>query len=316
MEYVFAAIGLFLLFVGGEGLVRGASVIAARMGLSALLIGVIVVGFGTSTPELIVSVEAALKGNTGIALGNIVGSNIANVLLILSMAAVITRLACKGNAVIRDAAFVIFASVALFIFALMGEIGRIGGVAMLGVLGAYLFYCVQSERKAASANDNQSTEQVEIPKLSLPVAIILAIGGIAVLMLGANFLIKGATQIARDFGISEAIIGLTLVAVGTSLPELAASVIGAIRKQTDMVVGNILGSNFYNILGILGVASAIKPIPVDGRIATLDIPINIAVAVATLVVIIAFKRIGRVTGFAALGLYVAYVGWMFTSGNI
>lgn len=312
MEYIYTLLGLLLLFVGGEVLVRGAVVLSKRLGLSALLIGSVVVGFGTSTPEMIVSVQAALHDQPGIALGNVVGSNIANVMLILAIAALITPLPCQDPAIRRDSMMVVVASLLMMMAAQMGLIAGVAGAGMIVLLGVYLSYCYQAERK--STHEKRVEKELEISKMKLPVAIIAAVGGIAVLMIGAQYLIDGATAIARSFGLSEAIIGLTLIAVGTSLPELAASAIGAWRRHTDMVVGNILGSNLFNILAVLGVTSVIKPVPVEGRIADLDIPIMLGVAIATLAVIAMRGRIGRKTGALALVLYGVYVAGMFSAG--
>lgn len=310
--------GLALLFVGGEALVRGSVVISQRLGISAVLIGVVIVGFGTSTPELLVSVKASLANQPEIALGNIVGSNIANVMLILATAAIITPLACSDPAIRRDALMVVLASITLLLldFA-FGGTGLLSGLAMLALLGGYIYYSYRKDQasKALTAPQEgvheKEVHEYEGIKINLPIALIMAIGGIAILILGADWLVTGATSIARDFGISEAVIGLTLVAVGTSLPELAASVIGAIRRQTDVVIGNILGSNMFNILGILGVASIIKPIPIDGRIATLDIPIMLGVAIGAATLIWLRPALGRLAGVICLGLYIAYVVWMF-----
>lgn len=323
MDFVYVVLGLLLLFGGGEALIRGSVAVSERFGISPVLIGVVIVGFGTSTPELLVSVQASLAGSPEIALGNIVGSNIANVMLILAMAAIITPLACRDVAIRRDSLVVIAASLAVIFAATLGEVARVLGALMIAALAAYVFYSYRADQKqkAALAGAEVLHEREvhayenEKPMASLPLSLGMAIGGIVVLMIGARLLVDGATNIARGYGVSEAIIGLSLVAVGTSLPELAAGVIGAIRKQTDMVVGNILGSNMYNILGILGIASVIKPIPVDGRMAALDIPIMLGVAVLTTAVVFGLKVFGRGVGLACLVLYIAYVWWMFASGQ-
>ena len=320
MDIVYVVAGLVLLFVGGEGLIRGAVAISKKMGISPILIGVVIVGFGTSTPELIVSVEAALQNQPAIALGNIVGSNIANIMLIMGLAALITPLLADDAAIRRDCLIMVAASVLLMAIMPLGEISRPIGALMVASIIGYVIYAYKKDQKERlvpvphEVVHEREVHEFEAPKTSLPVSIVMAVGGIALLMLGAGWLVTGATSIARAYGVPEAIIGLTLVAVGTSLPELAASVVGAVKKQTDVVIGNIIGSNMYNILGILGIASVLKPIPMDPRMAAIDIPIMLAVAIGTTVVIFAAKKFGRITGAVCIALYVGYVWWMFQSG--
>lgn len=319
MDFILIAAGLLLLFVGGEALVRGSVAISKRLGISAILIGVVVVGFGTSTPELLVSVKASLAGQPDIALGNVVGSNIANILLILAMAAVITPIICTDKAIRRDSIAVVGASIALLFLSYLGVVSMIVGAFMLAALIAYLIYSYQSERRekmqlagTGTAHEHEA-EQFE-NKLGLGVSILMSVAGIAMLVFGADFLVEGASNVARGFGISEAVIGLSLVAVGTSLPELAASISAALKKNSDVIIGNILGSNLFNILAILGIASIIKPIPVTGQIAIFDIPFALAIAVISMIIIILFKQFGRLTGFALLTIYAIYIAWMYSGG--
>ena len=322
MDIVYIVAGLVLLFVGGEGLIRGSVTISKKFGISPILIGVVIVGFGTSTPELLVSVEAALQNQPAIALGNIVGSNIANIMLIMALAALITPLLADDSAIRRDALIMVAASVQLMAVVPLGEITRpIGALMVAGILGyvVYAYRKDQAERLARAGAEGVHEKEVhefEAPKTSLPISLAMAGGGIALLMLGADWLITGATAIARSYGVPEAIIGLTLVAVGTSLPELAASIVGAVKRETDVVIGNILGSNMYNILGILGIASIIKPIPIDPRMAAIDIPVMLGVAIGTTIVIFMAKKFGRVTGGICLALYIGYVWWMFKTGVV
>lgn len=321
MDIVFIIAGLVLLFAGGEALIRGSVAVSEKLGISPILIGVVIVGFGTSTPELLVSVQASLAGSPAIALGNVVGSNIANVLLILAVAALITPIACADVAIKRDAVTVVAASALVLLAVQFDPIGRVfGGLFVIAIAGyIYYSYWAEKRQKALSPSGHVLHEDMGLeaekkaPHGSLAVSLAIAVGGIVVLIVGARFLVDGATSIARAYGVSEAIIGLSLVAVGTSLPELAAAGIGAWRKQTDLVVGNILGSNLYNILGILGITSLISPIPVDPRVAGLDVPIMLGVAVLTAFVIFAFRRFGRATGLVSLLGYAVYVGWMFLS---
>lgn len=320
MDILYVIGGLFLLFIGGEGLVRGSVSIATRLGISTFLVGVVIVGFGTSTPELIVSVRAALAGQPDIALGNIVGSNTANILLILGLAAVISPLACAGKDARRDAIIGILAAALLGVLSFTGQLSWIAGSLMVAFLAAYIIYSYRTEHKKNAAALAESAElrghieeDVGGKKDPFYLSVIFTIGGLALLMIGARYLVDGAVSIARGFGVSEAVIGLTLVAVGTSLPELAASVIAAIRKHADVAVANILGSNFYNILGILGVTGIIAPIPFEGRIAQIDVWIMLAVSVLLYLIIRLRGNIGRLTGAAFMASYAAYTAWLFTA---
>jgi cation:H+ antiporter len=317
MDYAYVAAGLALLLLGGEGLVRGSVAVAERLNLSTLLVSMVIVGFGTSAPELMVSTAAALKGAPNIALGNVVGSNIANILLILGMSAVIAPLACTRPEIMRDALAVLVASFALVGLAQHGMIGRLAGFIMVAALGAYLSYAYLTERKASRRDEvfrERIAEDLGKPGMGLATALTLCVLGLVFLVAGAHLLVEGATAIARRFGISNAVIGLSLVAVGTSLPELATAAISAYRKHQDVVIGNIIGSNLFNILGILGVTGIVVPIPIEGRIADIDIWIMLAVAIALAPIIWTGRVISRVEGGAFLTLYVVYMAWLFGPG--
>lgn len=324
MDYIYVVAGLVLLFIGGEGLVRGSVIISKRLGISAILIGVVVVGFGTSAPELLVSVKASLNGQPDIALGNVVGSNIANVLLILGLAAVLTPVICKDKAILRDAFAVLVSSAALLGLSYLEVIPRFAGGLMLLTLIGYLFYSYKAERKdkarmlaegnGETAHEHEAEEFDD--KLGLVPSILLSIAGIAMLVLGADLLVKGASNLAREAGISEAVIGLSLVAIGTSLPELATAIAASIKKHSDVVIGNVLGSNLFNILSILGITAMIKPVPIGGQIATFDIPFTLGIAALTLAIIFFFKNVGRVTGGLCLLAYVSYIAWLYLNGAV
>lgn len=328
MDYILIAAGLTLLFLGGEALVRGSVTISKRLGISAILIGVVVVGFGTSTPELLVSVQASLAGQPDIALGNVVGSNIANVLLILGLAAVITPIICKDKAIRRDAFAVVMATLVLFGLSYWQVISQItGGLMVLALIG-YLVYSYRSEQRdkralaaAAPAGVEPETTHEQgaeefASKMGLWVSILMSIVGIAMLVFGANFLVEGASNVARSFGIPEAVIGLSLVAVGTSLPELVTAISAALKKNSDVIIGNVLGSNLFNILSILGITALIKPVPLTGQIAAFDIPFALGIAIASLGIIFLFKKFGRLTGALFILTYAIYIGWMYTNGGI
>jgi cation:H+ antiporter len=263
LTYLLFALGLVGLFFGGEFLVRGASSIARRFGISPLVIGLTIVGFGTSAPELLVSINAAMAGQPAIAIGNVLGSNIANILLILGVSAVIAPLIIPARRLARDLAFMLLATGAIWGMLLDGVVTRMeGGVLIVGL--AVFLYMAFSSGSTPQEDDPQKT--------SVGKAALMTAGGLVLLVIGAHFLVDSASTLARAFGISEAVIGLTIVAVGTSLPELATSVIAAFRKQTEIAVGNVVGSNIFNLFGILGLTALITPIPADARFATLDMP--------------------------------------------
>lgn len=252
MDILLICIGLLLLVAGGEGLLRGSVAIAGKFGLSTLLVSMVIVGFGTSAPELMVSVSAALKGEPNIALGNVVGSNIANVLLILGLSALFMPIACARPEIRRDALAVLLASLILVGLSVSGAIDRLPGLMMLAALAAYMSYSYLTERRTSKAQEtlrDQIQEDIGKPEISLKKATVFCLAGLVLLAGGAHFLVEGATSLAEKFGIPNAIIGLTLVAVGTSLPELATAIVAAYRKHADVVIGNILGSNLFNILG-------------------------------------------------------------------
>jgi len=301
LDYIFIIVGLIGLFFGGEALVRGSVGIAKWLGMSSLLIGLTVVGFGTSTPELLVSVQAALADVPAIAIGNIVGSNIANILLIGGLTCLVWPIRVSGATLKRDTAVMMAAAAVLVPIFMTGQMGRLTGFLLLAVLIGYLVWAYLQPGDAADEDVDGA-----MPK-SIPVSVLWVVGGLVVLIFGARFLVTGATNIARDFGLSEAFIGLTIVAVGTSLPELATSVIAAFRKQSEIAIGNIVGSNIFNVLGILGVTALISPIPVEARFLTFDLPVMIAVSVLFAALLLTRPVVGRVMGVGLLILYVAYV---------
>lgn len=301
MDYLFILIGLTGLFFGGEALVRGSVSIARRLSISPFVIGLTIVGFGTSTPELLVSVEAALRGVPDIAIGNILGSNIANVLLIVGATAMIWPIRVQGQSLKRDVAVMLASGLFLIPLFAMAEVGRLAGMFLVGVLGFYLVLTFLKAEKEVI-----DTEIAPVPATVLIPLLWVGLGFVALLM-GARFLVDGAVSVARASGVSEAFIGLTIVAVGTSLPELATSLIAAVRRQSDIAIGNIVGSNIFNVLGILGVTAVIAPIPVADRFLTFDLPIMIAVSLVLACLLLARPQIGRPVGILFLAGYGAYV---------
>lgn len=322
MDYLLIAGGLVLLFVGGEGLVRGAVAIARSLGLSALLIGLTVVGFGTSLPELLVSVKANLEGAGSIAIGNVVGSNIANVLLIIGVSALILPLRGWQASVRRDAGIMMLAAVAVLVLMQFGLLDRLMATVMLAALVLYLGLAYRLEKAEAEAARNhaphtqheQETEEMEDVKLAGWRAWLVTVAGLGMLVLGAELLVDGAVNIARHYGISEAVIGLTIVAVGTSLPELATSIVAAIRRHADVAIGNVVGSNIFNLLGILGGTAIIRPITVDPAFRLVDGPIMVGVMALLALLLFRASSIGRGAGVLMLGGYAAYTAYLFQLG--
>ncbi len=300
MDWLVILAGLAGLFLGGEGLVRGAVGIAQRFALPPLLIGLTVVGFGTSTPELLVSVDAALRGVPDIAIGNILGSNIGNILLIVGLSALVWPIRVRGAALWRDTAVMTLAALVLVPLFWLGQVGRGSGALLVALLAAYLI--------RAYLRPGESQEEAEAaPVPTIRASTLWLVGGLGALMIGARFLVDGSVSIARSHGISEAVIGLTIVAVGTSLPELATSLVAALRRQSEIAVGNIVGSNIFNILGILGVTAVIAPVPVAGRFLGFDLPVMIAATILLSGLLVLRQGIGRGMGAGLLLAYGAYV---------
>lgn len=315
MDVIYIIIGFALLFMGGEGLLRGSVAIAQKYNLSTLFVSMVLVGFGTSAPELMVSVTASAKGAPSIALGNVIGSNIANILLILGLSAVFMPVVCRRSEMMRDTFAVLIASIVMSGFALHGSVNRAAGFLMLVSLVAYIAYSYSVQRANAKKDKllhKQLEADVGTPSLSLYAAISFCVLGLLFLAGGAHFLVEGATSIAEKLGVSKAVIGLTVVAVGTSLPELATAVVAAARKHADVVIGNVIGSNLFNILGVLGATAAVSPIPFEGRLAEIDIWLMLAVAVALAPIIWTGRKIGRVDGIVFVSLYVMYTVWAYT----
>lgn len=280
------------------------------MGVSALMTGLVIVGFGTSMPELVVSLDAAVSQRPDLALGNVVGSNIANLLLILAICALITPLAVHPLALTRDATGVVLASILFVVLALTGELSRLaGGLFLLG-LATYLAVALWSERRHARAAAEVYTaeaEQIRTFSGSVPGILLAVIGGLALLIGGSRLLLTGAVSLALELGVSEAAIGLTLVAVGTSLPELSITVVAAVRRQADVAVGNLLGSNLFNLLGILGLAAVIQPLAIHGRMLVFDQWAMLGTAVVVLAFLFTGRRLSRIEGAILLALYIGYI---------
>ncbi len=306
---VFSLIGGFiLLFLAGELLVRGASNLAEKLGVQPLVVGIVIVGFGTSVPELATSVQAALKGAPGIAIGNVVGSNMANMLLVLGAGAVVYPIATKRSHVFRDGGLGIIGALVLLYAAWQGELSRFNGIVLIAGLVGYLWYLLHDDHKQREIAREAAghTKQVfSWSAISLDSAILLA--GLVGVLLGGKLLVDGAVELARVFNIDEGVVGLTVVALGTSLPELATSIVAAFRRETDLAVGNILGSNIYNIFGIGGITATISPIPIVGLMGSLNIPLLLVMSIVLVGIVVWQHGVTRITGAAFLVSYLAYV---------
>ncbi|MEQ9258937.1 MAG: calcium/sodium antiporter [Roseovarius sp.] len=295
-------------------LVRGAVSAARALNISPMVIGLTLVGFGTSTPELVTSLQAALSGSSGIAIGNVVGSNIGNVLLILGLAALLAPIAVDPRAFRRDGTVMIAATLAGLAVVLAGEAGRLAGALFLAGLAAYLGFTLWSERGSApspaGAVYEAEAEAVPGPDQPMALSLVIAVAGLALTLLGARFLVSGAVEIASAAGISEAVIGLTIVAIGTSMPELVTAVIAVRKGQGDVALGNVLGSNIFNLLGILGITALVQPMAVPPEIIRLDIWVMTGAALLLMVFARTGWRIGRREGGLMLALYLAYLVWL------
>ncbi len=308
--------GLLLLFGGGEVLVRGSVQLAERLGVSSLIIGLVVIGFGTSMPELVTSLQAALDGTPDVAWGNIVGSNISNSVFILGAAALAAPIVLDANGLKRDAAFGFAISILLWLLAMAGLISVITGLALICLLFAYLGYAYYEETHDAPAHgaayDKGAAHSITLPETDLETAgwakpVLMTVAGLALLILGGKLLVSGAVTIATYIGLSEAVIGLTIVAIGTSLPEMITSVIAAWRGEGEIALGNIAGSNIYNILGIGGATAIASPGPLPAAVVGFDVPILLATSLILLLIISTRKIIGRMAGATLLIAYAAYL---------
>jgi cation:H+ antiporter len=311
--------GLTGLFIGGELLVRGAVSAAQSFGISPLVIGLTLVGFGTSTPELVTSIEAAMSGSPGIAVGNVVGSNIGNVLLILGIAAFLCPVIVDPKALKRDGSVLAMATLFCIVAVLFGEITWIVGAIFIAAVVGYVGTVLYLERRRASpAADlyRAEAELVSPQATGLWASLALAAIGLVITIIGAKLLVAGAITIAQAAGLSETVIGLTIVAIGTSTPELVTSIIAVRKGQGDVAFGNVIGSNIFNILGILGVTALIQPLKVPVEIIRLDIWVMVAATLALLIFARTGWRVGRREGAAMVTAYLAYVGVLLFGGPV
>ncbi|MCT8159047.1 calcium/sodium antiporter [Pseudoruegeria sp. SHC-113] len=315
-DYLLIALGLIGLVIGGELLVRGAVTAARRFGISPMVIGLTLVGFGTSSPELVTSLQAAFAGAPGIAVGNVVGSNIGNTLLILGVAAALAPIAVNPAALRRDGSVLVLATLLCAAAILWGHVGRLAGLGLFASLVAYLAFTLITEARAggSAASEMYAAEADTVPEpgTSLGLALLMAFGGLVITIFGARFLVEGAVNVATVLGLSEAVIGLTIVAIGTSLPELVTSVIAVRKGEGEVALGNVIGSNIFNILGILGITAIVHPLEVPEEIARLDVWVLCGTTALLLLFARSGWRVARREGLVLLALYAAYL-WVLLS---
>ncbi|MBK5965509.1 sodium:calcium antiporter [Thiocystis minor] len=319
MMLFFFLLGLAVLILGAELLVRGASRLAVAFGISPLVVGLTVVAFGTSSPELAVSVQSTWSGQADIALGNVIGSNIFNVLFILGVSALITPLIVNRQLVRQEVPLMIGVSLLTWGLARDGALSFLDGALLSGLLAVYCVFLIRQSRRAQSLD--LAPENAPSPDLTdhatwdrhWAVQLGLIAAGLILLVLGSRWLVEGAIAFATWMGVSELVIGLTIVAAGTSLPEVATSILAALRGERDIAVGNAVGSNIFNLLCVLGISALVAPtaLPVSSGMLSFDLPIMIAVAVACLPIFFTGYVIARWEGLLFLAYYIAYTAWLF-----
>lgn len=314
--YLFAALGLVILLLAGDALVRGAVNLSLRLGVPALIVSLTIVAFGTSAPELLISVSAVLDGSPGIALGNVVGSNSANVLLVLGVPALLAGLTTSKTDIRKSYMIMLGATLLFILGCYWGPIGRVHGLVFLSVLGLILW---NQAREALASREAFSDDDLEgaDPNMPWKLVVFFLVVGMIGLPLGSELLVRNGMVIARDFGVSEAVIGLTLIAIGTSLPELATTVMAAYRNQADVAVGNVIGSNIFNLLAIIGITSLIGEIPVHPNFLRFDLWVMLAAAFFLIPFVFSSSRdLTKRWGVVFSIAYVVYLWIILTEGNI
>ena len=307
MSYLLLAIGLVGLYLGGELLVRHASRLARTLGVAPMVVGLTVVAFGTSAPELAATLVAALRGVPELAVANVIGSNVANIGLILGITALVYPLVAAPSFLRREIPWMLAATLLVVPLLYDGQLTRIGGFALLALLVVFLVAALRTSGGTLDA-ETEGVEGAPVPPLH---SLAWSLAGVVVLAGGAQALVVGATDIATGFGVSDRVIGLTLVAVGTSLPELASSLVAALRRETDIILGNIVGSNLFNLLAVLGAAGAIHPVAVEPLAVRLDLLIMTGFALALPLLLLRGRRLGRSAGALLVVSYAVYVGVLF-----
>ncbi len=299
--------GLVLLVVGADYLVRGAVGVARFLGVSPLVIGLTVVALGTSLPELVVSLKAALDGSPGITVGNIVGSNIANILLILGVAGLIAPIRCSRMAIFRDGTAMLAATAFFIVAGLLNLLDLAYGFIALGLLTGYMYVSYRSDKRSGDGLHADEAEEIESIHGAIWLSVLAVVAGLAGVFIGAKLLVDGAQGLARAFGVSEEVIGLTLIAFGTSVPELATTVVAAMRRHADVALGNVLGSNLFNLMGVLGVVTCVVPIELPAQIVRFDLWVMAGVSAMMIQFMYSGLRLSRTKAGLFLMTYAAYL---------
>ena len=303
MDYLLLILGFAVLIASGNYLVKSASTIANHFNISKMVIGLLVVSFGTSAPELLVSLQAAYKGMPEMALGNIIGSNIANIALVLGLTAIIFPIIVKSKTILLDWGLMMIASIMLYVFIHDNFLASYEGGIFLVVLGSYILFTIKQNRLPE--------DEISDVKTNLWIALLLLTGSMIGMYFGSDFLVDSASNIAKNWGVSEKVISVTIIAFGTSVPELATSVIAAFKKEMDISIGNIIGSNIFNILSILGITVLVHPISVNAETLNIDMFWMLAISFLLLIPILIWKKIGRQFGFLFLFIYLAFISQQF-----
>ena len=311
IPFLYCVAGFILLGVSGEALLRGAVTTADRLKIPPLLIGLTVIAFGTSIPELTVSLNAARSGNPDIAVGNVVGSNIANILLVLGAMAVFRSFTIDAGTLNRDGRVMLGVSVLMVLMALNGVISQWMGFALLSILGVFTLLLYRGARHESDVNETAASVDENLLEGGLPIAMLFLTAGLAGVLWGSDLMVDGAVGLAQQAGISQAVIALSIVAIGTSLPELFISLFASLRGQTGLAIGNIIGSNISNILLILGVVASLGPLNVSPEIGNRDVWVMLGVAILGLVLMRSARRMSRMEGLFSLFLYALYVSYLY-----
>lgn len=310
-------VGLGVLVLGGEFLVRGAVGIAKKAHISPLVIGMTVISFGTSAPELFVSIGSALDGNPEIAIGNVVGSNIANIALVLGLTVLIFPITVDRNSKIIDWPMMMGASLLFYLFALDNIIQIWEGAILFGILVVFTYLLIRNSRKKSkkAIEEQDGQDEISAVKDKIGLSLILVVAGMIALYFGSEWMIEGAVGIANEFGMEKRVIAITVVAFGTSVPELVTSAVAAFKKETDISIGNLIGSNIFNIMAVVGITAIVKPIPVEETVINYDLIWMLGIALLLLPLMLIGKKVGRLKGALLFAIYIVYITLTVIAGS-
>ncbi len=317
-QYIFAIVAGFIVLVwGADRFVYGAAGTARNIGVSSLVIGLTIVGFGTSAPEILVSIMAALEGSPGIAIGNAIGSNIANIALVLGTTALVSPLLVGSKILKREFPIMLFAMVVALFLIYDLRLSWIDGLILLSGMVAFTFWLIKISRSKDKDTTLQMEFESEIPHIPLKTSLLWTAAGLVLLLISSQVLVYGASNLAKYFGVSDLVIGLTIIAIGTSLPELATSIMSAIKKEHDMAIGNIIGSNMFNLLAVLGIPAILaSPISLSAEVISRDYMMMLGLTIVLFIFAYGFRgpgRINRIEGGLLLLSYIGYMGWLYYS---